>query len=442
MHAVTQANGQSYHYDTYGNMIQRGSDTVDYDVFNKPTRIGNHHFTYGPDRARYKQVGPTGTTYYIGNYEEVITTAGTEQRTTIDGFYLHTRQVSSGTITTTYLHQDHLGSNEAMTDSSGDYIQRMRFNAWGERQQADGLIGDPTAGNPLHFPTTRGYTGHEMLDGLSLVHMNGRVYDPVLGRFMTADILVQAPYNTQSYNRYSYVLNNPLSRIDPSGYKSERPQSDGDVVPDPTIEINGQKHTLTGQGDGETKAGDKVQLFTVKDADGNEQMYMIGGDGSTQITGVGGSNFGNQSNPFAVNDIANGTQVAGLGAGFVFLLNNAKKAFDLLGKGRAAASKNLANKALKNTKNVKNKILSNREAGKAIQWPKGQGSAKQTKEMAENLSVSDVTKMINRGLNKETVKHLRSQYQKALEQGGKKLQNEQLLPRKQLMDKILELWPK
>jgi RHS repeat-associated protein len=66
--------------------------------------------------------------------------------------------------------------------------------------------------------TTRGYTGHEGLDPVGLIHMNGRVYDPKLGRFISADPHVQAPGNTQNLNRYSYVLNNPLSYTDPSGY--------------------------------------------------------------------------------------------------------------------------------------------------------------------------------------------------------------------------------
>jgi hypothetical protein len=48
--------------------------------------------------------------------------------------------------------------------------------------------------------------------------MNGRVYDPEVGRFLSADPFIQAPYNSQSYNRYSYVLNNPLKYVDPSGY--------------------------------------------------------------------------------------------------------------------------------------------------------------------------------------------------------------------------------
>ena len=66
--------------------------------------------------------------------------------------------------------------------------------------------------------TPRGFTGHEHLDDFQLVHMNGRVYDPSLGRFMSADPFVQFAESTQGLNRYSYVNNNPLSFTDPSGY--------------------------------------------------------------------------------------------------------------------------------------------------------------------------------------------------------------------------------
>jgi len=51
--------------------------------------------------------------------------------------------------------------------------------------------------------------------------MNGRIYDPLLGRFLSADKYIQAPFNLQSYNRYSYVLNNPLTYTDPTGYLFE-----------------------------------------------------------------------------------------------------------------------------------------------------------------------------------------------------------------------------
>ncbi|WP_217653638.1 RHS repeat-associated core domain-containing protein [Janthinobacterium lividum] len=67
----------------------------------------------------------------------------------------------------------------------------------------------------------RGFTGHEMLDQLDLVHMNGRVYDPLLGKFMSADPVIQDPMNGQNYNRYSYVLNNPTNLTDPTGFRFE-----------------------------------------------------------------------------------------------------------------------------------------------------------------------------------------------------------------------------
>ena len=76
-----------------------------------------------------------------------------------------------------------------------------------------------TLRSALHSQITpRGYTGHEMLDAHGIIHMNGRIYDPRLGRFLQADPIVQFPNYSQSWNTYSYVLNNPLTYIDPTGY--------------------------------------------------------------------------------------------------------------------------------------------------------------------------------------------------------------------------------
>ncbi|MDM3872613.1 RHS repeat-associated core domain-containing protein, partial [Porticoccus sp. W117] len=66
--------------------------------------------------------------------------------------------------------------------------------------------------------TTRGFTGHEMLDEVGVIHMNGRIYDAKIARFLQADPFIQDPLNTQSLNRYAYVWNNPLNATDPSGY--------------------------------------------------------------------------------------------------------------------------------------------------------------------------------------------------------------------------------
>lgn len=71
----------------------------------------------------------------------------------------------------------------------------------------------------INSSTHIGFTSQEQLDNLELVHLNGRVYDPVIGRFMSADPLIQDPYRSQSHNRYSYVWNNPLNATDPTGFQ-------------------------------------------------------------------------------------------------------------------------------------------------------------------------------------------------------------------------------
>ncbi|MBS3992185.1 MAG: VCBS repeat-containing protein [Bacteroidetes bacterium] len=113
-----------------------------------------------------------------------------------------------------YLHRDYQGTILAITNATAQLIEKRLFDAWGELIKVqDG------AGNNLAQLTffDRGYTGHEHLQSVGLIHMNGRLYDPVLHRFLQPDNFVQDPYNTQNYNRYGYVLNNPLKYIDPSG---------------------------------------------------------------------------------------------------------------------------------------------------------------------------------------------------------------------------------
>jgi RHS repeat-associated protein len=75
---------------------------------------------------------------------------------------------------------------------------------------------------PTATASKRGFTGHEHAEDLGLIHMRGRVYDPRTGRFLSRDPVVQFPHSTQSYNRYTYALNNPLSWVDPSGFSVER----------------------------------------------------------------------------------------------------------------------------------------------------------------------------------------------------------------------------
>ena len=162
--------------------------------------------------------------YAAGKSYELIALSSGEVRKKhyIGDFAVVTQTTSSGgsaTTATSFLHRDHLGSVDTITDGLGAVSQRLSFDAWGKRREINWqAMSEPAILAFSTTLTTRGFTGHEMLDPVGLVHMNGRVYDPELGRFLSADPFVQDITNLQSLNRYAYVLNNPLSYTDPSGF--------------------------------------------------------------------------------------------------------------------------------------------------------------------------------------------------------------------------------
>jgi RHS repeat-associated protein len=114
-----------------------------------------------------------------------------------------------------YIHTDFLGSIMALTNKKGALVQEYFYDAWGRRK------------NPTNWALPdsrtllidRGYTGHEHLDGVQLINMNGRIYDPLTARMLSPDPVIQNPTKTQNLNRYSYVMNNPFKYTDPSGYR-------------------------------------------------------------------------------------------------------------------------------------------------------------------------------------------------------------------------------
>jgi RHS repeat-associated protein len=122
-----------------------------------------------------------------------------------------------------FWHKDHLGSTIATTNHTGAVTGRYSYDPFGKRRNVTGtydpfgnIVIDWTAGTGAG--TDRGYTGHEHLDDVGVIHMNGRVFDPVIARFMQADPIVQAPGNLQNYDRFGYCFNNPTICTDPSGY--------------------------------------------------------------------------------------------------------------------------------------------------------------------------------------------------------------------------------
>ena len=165
--------------------------------------------SYGPDLERWhSELSENGkdvrSTVYAGPYEKVSENGKTREFYYLDGNTVAIRE--NGTVKEYHAFTDNLGSILSVVDENGTKVFDASYDAWGKQTVTLNTIG-------LH----RGYTGHEMLGEFDIINMNGRLYDPVLGRFFSPDNYVQMPDNSQCFNRYSYCLNNPLKYTDPSG---------------------------------------------------------------------------------------------------------------------------------------------------------------------------------------------------------------------------------
>ncbi|MET3538045.1 RHS repeat domain-containing protein [Chryseobacterium limigenitum] len=133
--------------------------------------------------------------------------------------YLKNYDESTGSYK--FLHKDYIGSILAISDEAGNKLEQRHFDAWGNfthLQIGNGaIITDKNIIDNTSLLVERGYTSHEHFAEVGIIHMNGRLYDPLLRRFLNADENIQDPTNTQNYNKYGYVLNNPLMYNDPNG---------------------------------------------------------------------------------------------------------------------------------------------------------------------------------------------------------------------------------
>ncbi len=229
-HAVTAAGPWTMTYDANGNMASRAGGAITSYSYNLPDQINyngsSSQFNYDANHQRWKQVanysGTIETVHYIGGLLQVVNRGGvTEYRHQIpagSSTAIYTRR-SDGTSSTYYATSDHLGSADLVMDSAANVLVRESFGPFGARRGSN-WQGLPTTADysAIDSTTRQGFTGHEMLDTVSLVHMNGRVYDPTLGRFLSADTVIQSLGATQSINPYSYAWNDPLRYIDPSGH--------------------------------------------------------------------------------------------------------------------------------------------------------------------------------------------------------------------------------
>ena len=240
-HAVTEVENTAECIDTL-------CQTVIYNGFGRISHIDNTEFkmtfNYGPDRERWKTVieempnaspfpgidslwtGPIGgdglnggggmafpirtkgKILYARDYEyyEPMASGNTHRYYYLDGGVLYHKESRENRDELLFMQADNLGSIRRIYGKAGATVFEATYDAWGLRT----VIKDS-----IDF--RRGYTGHEHLAEFGLINMNGRLYDPLLGRFLSPDPYVQLPDFSQNYNRYSYCLNNPLKYTDPSG---------------------------------------------------------------------------------------------------------------------------------------------------------------------------------------------------------------------------------
>jgi RHS repeat-associated protein len=231
-HAVTAAGGEAFSYDRNGNMVARNGLAQDWASFNLPTTLRKPgvqaQLAYGPDRERWRQVASyqngTETTHYVGSLLEKESTTSTgvtywrHYVPTPGGSTVVISRNSNGTSSTTYVVPDHLGSSDTLLNESGATVAKESFGTFGTRRGSNWSAATAPDWLGIANTTRQGYTGHEMLDNVGLVHMNGRVYDPALARFLSADPLIGDMGDAQSVNPYAYVGNRPLNATDPTGY--------------------------------------------------------------------------------------------------------------------------------------------------------------------------------------------------------------------------------
>ena len=217
-HAVTKAGADSYAYDANGNLVsvtERSEGCVEIkrlltwdaeDRLSSASANGQSTFyAYDPEGQRIKKTLGAKTTRYYGNLVEVER-EGEEETSTkyyYAGGFLVARRVD-GVVTG--VHRDHLDSVRVLSDGAGASLATKEFGAFGAQVESTGAD-----------PGTRGYGAHWQDGESGLIYMGARYYDPVVARFVQPDAVVPEPGDPQSWNRYSFVRNNPFNRVDPTG---------------------------------------------------------------------------------------------------------------------------------------------------------------------------------------------------------------------------------
>ncbi|WP_211215067.1 FG-GAP-like repeat-containing protein [Algicola sagamiensis] len=232
-----------FYYDASGNISWQSGEGEKHFYYSTRHKLRhliangvNSMFRYGLGNSRYYRrdifsdhggVYGSQTTYYVGKSYEKVWATGLKDKTgkTLPDLGWETYYVGSIAIkkfadgrddTIRVMHSDALGSTTAVTDENGIMVSQSLFDPFGKRQDVIASSSKIDQYQPME--ENRGFTGHEEINRTGIIHMNGRIYDMDVGRFMQADPFIQYPSDTQGYNRYAYVQNNPLKFTDPSGF--------------------------------------------------------------------------------------------------------------------------------------------------------------------------------------------------------------------------------
>lgn len=217
-------------YPESDNVVPSRVQNVSYTCYNRPSILTeggrSAAFTYDGEGNRVKMYVADGSTplltrYYVGDrYEYDQTSGGTKERLYLGGDAYSATMVlqreNGGDWVAYNIGRDYLGSITHIVTLDGTLVAEYSYDPWGRLRDPETLEIYATGEEPELF-LGRGFTGHEHLTWFGLINMNARLYDPLLGRFLSPDPYVQAPDFTQNFNRYSYALNNPLRYTDLTG---------------------------------------------------------------------------------------------------------------------------------------------------------------------------------------------------------------------------------
>lgn len=309
-------------------VIPSASQNITYTPFDKVKHIdegGNDiDFTYDPDdervKADYTASGPGGGTllegsqFYTDNYERLVSPLGgtVQEIAYVMGGNKPVAMIvhdADGTHTY-YLNTDFQGSIMHILDDAGGIVEERSYDAWGRMRNPATL--DFSSIPAYSF--SRGYIGQEFLSNFNIINLNGRLYDPLLGRMLSTDPIVGDNTNSQAYNKYSYALNNPLKHSDKTGNW----EGWDDLA---AILIGGGINVFTHWSQITAGGGVNWQLFVGAFANGaiaGEMGLLTGGAAWTAVApvGIGGSIAGGAVSGFVASAVT--SPVLGLGNHSVF----------------------------------------------------------------------------------------------------------------------------